>query len=231
MRFRPLAGALLILPALMACSNSAVDEFPVAAGNLQTSEVDRETEAPSTSATENQSQEPEPSPSDPEETNEQGGLQDAPDANRGRALLQAYGAYSAGNGHTVVGDMQRIMSDLALVVQRDLPEIPFLQIVESASERLAAYLETGPELSDPASRIARPSFDDTPTRGDGYPDSLPVELNRGRTLLDIFGAYETDPPAIEQVVSNILVDLGLVLIEDDSTETLLAVAKRAFQRL
>lgn len=154
-----------------------------------------------------------------------------PDATRGRALLQAYGAYGAGTGHTVVGDMQRIIADLALVVKNDLAESEFMDIVRSASEQLSVYLGTDPQFSDPESRLQKPSFDDTPPRGDGYPDSLPVELNRGRTLVQLYGAYDTDPPEVDESIIRILVDLGLVLVEDGREETLLDVAERAHRRV
>lgn len=60
------------------------------------------------------------------------------DAGRGRALLQAYGAYSYGNGQTVVGDAQRILTDIAAVLAEDLPEESFLSVAEKAMSRLEA---------------------------------------------------------------------------------------------
>lgn len=163
----------------------------------------------------------------------EGGSEDRelPDATRGRALLQAYGAYSVGTGHTVVGDMQRIMADLALVAKNDLDEPGFMDIARAASERLSVYLGTNPEFSDPVSRRQQPFFDDTPPRGAEYPDSLSVELNRGRTLVQLYGAYDTNPPKVEESIIQILVDLGLVLVEDGREDTLLDVAQRAHRRV
>lgn len=60
------------------------------------------------------------------------------DTARGRALLQAYGAYSHGNGQTVVGDAQRILTDIAAVLAEDSPEESFLGVAEKALSRLEA---------------------------------------------------------------------------------------------
>jgi hypothetical protein len=58
------------------------------------------------------------------------------DIDRGRALLTAYGAYSPGNNHTVPGDSQRILTDIAAVLAEDYPEVVFLDVAEKALNRL-----------------------------------------------------------------------------------------------
>lgn len=58
------------------------------------------------------------------------------DAARGLALLTAYGAQT--EGHTLTGDAQRIMSDLAAVLLSDDPSTDFADIARRALARLGA---------------------------------------------------------------------------------------------